>query len=179
MKGLESQEQDLFYKSITKNAVNFLTQETVATDFKQKALKVDGNLLSQLFISCQSRQCDLNEFFMYETSQFLHLWVTTESYISARNLTLLIYFNLKFDTRHRTRNRGHRCWWISHVKLSSTQHINNIWWIYQNNYHSTCASTHRKVQENRHCLWRLSTIQLEAWNKSETRNRSKETRDRN
>ena len=38
MKGLESQEQDLFFKSITKNTVNFLTQEPAATDSKQKAL---------------------------------------------------------------------------------------------------------------------------------------------
>ena len=66
MKGLESQEQNLFYKSITKNTVNFFTQEPAATDFKQKALKAGGNLFSQLFISCQSRQCDLNEFFKYE-----------------------------------------------------------------------------------------------------------------
>ena len=66
MKGLESQEGDLFYKSITKNTVNFFTQESVATDSKQKALKADCNLFLQHFISCQSRQCDLNEFFKYE-----------------------------------------------------------------------------------------------------------------
>ena len=66
MKGLQSQEQDLFYKSITKNTVNFFTQEPGATDSKQKALKADCNLFSQLFISCQSRQCDLNEFFKHE-----------------------------------------------------------------------------------------------------------------
>ena len=36
MKGLESQEQDLFYKSITKNTVNFFTQESEATDSKQR-----------------------------------------------------------------------------------------------------------------------------------------------
>ena len=32
IKGLESQKGDLFYKSITKNTVNFFTQESVATD---------------------------------------------------------------------------------------------------------------------------------------------------
>ena len=44
MKGLESQEQDLFYKSITMNTVNFFTQEPAATDSKQKALKAGGSL---------------------------------------------------------------------------------------------------------------------------------------
>ena len=39
MKGLESQEQDLFYKSITKSAVNFLTQEPAATDSSRKHLR--------------------------------------------------------------------------------------------------------------------------------------------
>ena len=38
MTGLESQEQDLFYKSITKNTVNF-SQEPAATDSKQKHLR--------------------------------------------------------------------------------------------------------------------------------------------
>ena len=46
MKGLESQEQDLFYKSITMNTRNFFTQEPAATDSKQKALKANGNLLA-------------------------------------------------------------------------------------------------------------------------------------
>ena len=70
MKGLESQEQELFYKS-SQRKLNFFTQEPAlaapaATDSKQKALKAGGNLFSQLFISCQSRQCNLNEFFKYE-----------------------------------------------------------------------------------------------------------------
>ena len=65
MKGLESEEQDLFYKSITKNTVIF-SQEPAATDSKQKSLTADCNLFSDLFISCHSRQCDLNEFFKYE-----------------------------------------------------------------------------------------------------------------
>ena len=66
MKGLESQEQLLFYKSLKKNKLNFFKQECVAIDNKHKALKEDCHLFSQLFISCQSRQCDLCEFFKYE-----------------------------------------------------------------------------------------------------------------
>lgn len=69
MKGLQSQEQELFYKSITRNTINFFTKERAATDSKQEALKADCNLFSQLFISCQSRQCDLNEFFKYENQE--------------------------------------------------------------------------------------------------------------
>ena len=66
MKGLESQGQELFYKSITRNTVNFFKQESATTDSKEKILKADRNLFSQLFISCQNRQCDLRQFFKYE-----------------------------------------------------------------------------------------------------------------
>jgi hypothetical protein len=44
--------------------------QCVATDTKHKALKEDCNLFSQLFISCQSRQCDLREFFKFENQPF-------------------------------------------------------------------------------------------------------------
>ena len=104
IKGLESQEGDLFYKSITKITVNFSTQ---------KALKADCNLFLQHVISCQSRQCDLHEFFKYENqpvpASLTCLSDNGKLHFSARNLTLLIYFNVKCDTRQRTRNRGHRC----------------------------------------------------------------------
>lgn len=69
MKGLECQEQVLFHKPIKKNMVNFFRQECIASDTKQKGLWADCNLFSQLFISCQSRQCNihmLNEVFKYE-----------------------------------------------------------------------------------------------------------------
>ncbi len=70
LKDLESQEESLFYKPLTKNKLSFFKQECVATNTKHKALKEDCNLFSQLFISCQSRQCDLKEFFKYENQLF-------------------------------------------------------------------------------------------------------------
>ena len=70
LKGLESQEESLFHKPIKKNKLNFFKQQCVAIDPKHKALKEDCHLFSQLFISCQSRQCDLCEFFKYENQSF-------------------------------------------------------------------------------------------------------------
>ena len=71
MKALESHDKAAFYKPIKKNKLNFFKQEPVVADLKHKTLKEDGHLFSQFFSSCQSRQCDLCEFFKYETSQFL------------------------------------------------------------------------------------------------------------
>ena len=70
LKDLESQEESLFYKPLKKNKLNFFKQQYVATNTKHKALKEDCNLFSRLFISCQSRQCDLREFFKYENQPF-------------------------------------------------------------------------------------------------------------
>lgn len=50
---LDSREESLFYKPLKKNKLNFFKQQCAATDAKQKTLKEDCNLFSQLFISCQ------------------------------------------------------------------------------------------------------------------------------
>ncbi len=70
LKGLENQEESLFYKPLKKNKLDFFKQQCVATDPKHKAFKEDCHLFSRLFISCQSRQCDLSEFFKYENQSF-------------------------------------------------------------------------------------------------------------
>ena len=70
LQGLESQEESQFYKPIKKNKLEFFKQQCVATDPKHRALSEDCHLFSQLFISCQSRQCDLQEFFRYENQSF-------------------------------------------------------------------------------------------------------------
>ena len=61
-----------FYKSIKKNKVDFFHQEaaTASSDMKKQVLKDDCRLFSQLFISCQSRECDLSEFFHHENQSF-------------------------------------------------------------------------------------------------------------
>ena len=67
MKGLEGTEESTFYETIKKNKVDFFRQVPATVDSsKQKVLKADCQLFSKLFISCQSRECDLKEFFSHE-----------------------------------------------------------------------------------------------------------------
>jgi len=67
MKGLEGEEESTFYEPIKKNRVDFFRQVPASVDSsKQKVLKEDCQLFSKLFISCQSRECDLKDFFHYE-----------------------------------------------------------------------------------------------------------------
>ncbi|KAJ8377440.1 hypothetical protein AAFF_G00259980 [Aldrovandia affinis] len=67
MKGLEGEEESTFYEPIKKNRVDFFRHVPASVDSsKQKVLKEDCQLFSKLFISCQSRECDLKEFFRHE-----------------------------------------------------------------------------------------------------------------
>jgi hypothetical protein len=68
MKGLEPGSENKFYEPIKKNKVDFFSQkpEQTAEDQKQKNLKDECALFSKLFISCQARECDLNDFFHHE-----------------------------------------------------------------------------------------------------------------
>ncbi len=63
-----SDDQCSFYKPIKKNVITFFKRKPVVsgTNSKMKELKDDYRLFSRLFISCQSRQCDLQEFFKHE-----------------------------------------------------------------------------------------------------------------
>ena len=72
MKGLESEDMSSFYEPIKRNKLDFFNQkpEPVSGDLKQKVLKDDCRLFSKLFISCQSRECDLLEFFKHENQSF-------------------------------------------------------------------------------------------------------------
>eukprot|EP00058_Branchiostoma_floridae_P021206 XP_002606696.1 hypothetical protein BRAFLDRAFT_72537 [Branchiostoma floridae] len=71
MEGLQNREVTTFYDPIKKNMVDFFRQEPASTDAsKRKVLKEDCQLFSKLFISCQSRECDLQEFFRHENQQF-------------------------------------------------------------------------------------------------------------
>ena len=57
-----------FFLPLKKNLTTFFKREQAirANTSKTKILKDDYQLFSQLFISCQNRQCDLKEFFMHE-----------------------------------------------------------------------------------------------------------------
>ena len=70
MRGLESEEMCKFYEPIKKNKLDFFRQEPAPSNPKGKVLKEDCHLFSQLFISCQSRECDLHEFFRHENQPF-------------------------------------------------------------------------------------------------------------
>lgn len=65
-------DQASFYKPIKKNKTDFFRQHAAvaSNDKKKQVLKSDCNLFSQLFISCQARECDLPEFFSHENQSF-------------------------------------------------------------------------------------------------------------
>jgi len=70
MKGLEEKEPRL-YEPIKKNYTNFFHHGSPSVNCsKEKVLKEDCQLFSKLFISCQSRECDLKEFFKHENQPF-------------------------------------------------------------------------------------------------------------
>ena len=71
MDGLASEEVTTFYEPIKKNKIAFFQQQpSSGHTTKQSMLKEDCQLFSKLFISCQSRECDLQEFFRHENQQF-------------------------------------------------------------------------------------------------------------
>lgn len=70
MEELESEEECTFYEPIKKNRMDFFQKEPTSGDPKQKVLDEDCHLFAKLFISCQSRVCDLQEFFWHENQSF-------------------------------------------------------------------------------------------------------------
>lgn len=72
LKSFENGEQCRFYEPIKKNKTDFFRQQPEASSkvLKQKNIKDDCLLFSKLFISCQSRECDLQEFFQHENQSF-------------------------------------------------------------------------------------------------------------
>jgi hypothetical protein len=68
LKGLEEGQDCKFYHPIKRNNIDFFRQKPKlpSKDLKLKNTKDDCELFSELFISCQSRECDLNDFFKHE-----------------------------------------------------------------------------------------------------------------
>ena len=66
---INQMEKGSFYKPIKKNDIAFLKQQQAESASKEKTLKEDCQLFSRLFISCQTRGCDLQEFFQYENQR--------------------------------------------------------------------------------------------------------------
>ena len=70
IRDLEHGEESV-YKPIKRTKTDFFKQEERnQVQPKQKALKEDCRLFSRLFISCQTRECDLNVFFRHENQAF-------------------------------------------------------------------------------------------------------------
>ena len=70
-RGLENEDGTTFYEPIKKNKMDFFQQHQLSGDpTKHKVLKEDCHLFSKLFISCQSRECDLQQFFRHENQPF-------------------------------------------------------------------------------------------------------------
>lgn len=66
MEAMQNEGECTFYHPIKKTKASFFKHEQAASSSKEKVLKDDCQLFSRLFISCQSRQCDLQEFFKHE-----------------------------------------------------------------------------------------------------------------
>ncbi len=76
----------MFYKPIKKNKIDFFGQDQAGPKVtKERVLKDDCRLFSQLFISCQSRECDLLEFMKHENQSFLQHWVTMGNFMRVKN----------------------------------------------------------------------------------------------
>jgi len=64
--GLEIDDTSSFYHPIKKNKVAFFTHDKVASSSNEKAMKEECQLFCRLFISCQVRQINLEDFFKHE-----------------------------------------------------------------------------------------------------------------
>ena len=70
--GLDKGDKCSFYYPIKKKTLDFFQHkpEQAPGDLKQKILKDDCRLFLKLFISCQSRECDLLEYFHHDNQSF-------------------------------------------------------------------------------------------------------------
>jgi len=64
--GLEINDTSSFHHPIKKNKVAFFTHDKVASSSKKKVMKEECQLFCRLFISCQVRQINLEEFLKHE-----------------------------------------------------------------------------------------------------------------
>ena len=71
LEALEHEDTSSIYAPIKKTKMDFFQPEKLRTIAKEKVMKEDCQLFSKLFISCQNRECDLQEFFRYENRPFL------------------------------------------------------------------------------------------------------------
>ncbi len=70
LKVLEAKDTSLFHAPIKKTKVDFFQHDKITTSTKDNMIKEDYQLFSKLFISCQTRECDLHDFFQHENQPF-------------------------------------------------------------------------------------------------------------
>ena len=74
MQGLEDENENPLYPRIKINLVSLFKQEQAQGISKKNVLKDDCQLFPRLFISCQNRQCDLQESFKHENLMLIALF---------------------------------------------------------------------------------------------------------
>ena len=100
--GLDKGDESSFYDPIKKNKLDFFQNirkpEQAPGDLTQKILKDDCRLLSKLFIPCQSRECDLLEFFHHEDQCFPAALSDGGNFTVVKSLSLLQFLRQKIAT---------------------------------------------------------------------------------
>ena len=149
----------------SRRRVNFFSQESTTTrPSKQKVVKEDRQLFTKLFISCQSRACDLQEFFQHEnqpldggklyTCQKSQLASILETGISSpdqepKTDVIIIDGSALVHTLPR---KDRDFWGLCSTGCST---------------HNTCLC--HKVQDYTHCVWFVQSSKSKNGNKVQTR----------
>ena len=103
-----------FYESVKRNKVDLFSGDSApVTLSKQKHLKEDCSLFSKMFISCQSREGNLKEFFQHETRHSELHWVRVEGCTLAKISAYVSPWDSCHAIRPRTRGRCPYCGWFS------------------------------------------------------------------
>ena len=124
--GLHNEEYS-FYNPIKKNKVAFFKQELRVSSSKEKAMKRDCRLFSRLFISCHTRQCDLQEFFRHENQS------SPASLCDGGELSYMSEITANRDSsstsgyaRESTRMRSNHCRRLSYGEYDTSQNIEDV-----------------------------------------------------
>ena len=120
---------------------------------KEKVLKDDCHLFSKLFKSCQSRECDLKDFFRHKTRHFLLQWATAGTLQLPDTTTrsgLWISCNNFLRRTCRSICNYHR--WYGTGEQSSTTDLRVVSRVWVKQSHCVYRIIIHQIQENRHRL---------------------------
>ena len=129
--GMGIEGESTFYKSIKGNTVAFFKLEQAASSSKEKVLKDNCQLFSQLFISRQTRQYDFQEFVLP-----LLVTVARECGIHARS---------PWDSSSTCDFGRQGATGFSLNQYHTSTKLKNIWWL--------CQRIHSSKDYSKECLW--------------------------